>query len=613
MADREAALRFLRALFPDVPEDGAILIWALKGRRSSWAISVEDAAGLAVESGGDVYAGACLGPRSILEGKRPEKKRVKAEDVLYMPGVWLDIDFAHTAHQKKNLPPDIDSARALLSKMPLPPSIVIHSGHGLQAWWLFQELAELHEQRDRERAAAVAAGWNMLLKKHAGESDWTVDSVFDLARVMRIPGTKNCKGNSPIDVVTLEHNEDRRCNLDELAEFIPVADLQVPESARPTTSLVSGEALRFSVSIDAQPPFDKFNVAIGNDEQFKETWERKRKDMNDQSPSGYDLSLSTQAVLFGWTDQEIVNLLIAHRRQHGSKEKLRTDYYMMTLQKARRVLEATEADKRIDELAAICQAAAEQGERIADGSKANEFREQALLTLSQKIGVKILAIEKTRSDEPLFIMRTAVGNVKIGGIGAIYAQQIFRQRISVATDLVPEKRKKWDSMIQVILNACTEIDIGPEATDEGIAVEWLKSYLTDHPAQDLDRSPEEPSSNYPTLQTIDGLRHLIVQRRHFVHWLRTAPGFGERIDAKRLGVVLRSIGGRSGTVRHGKLVQRRWIIPLHDALLPGFEGLCNTLGAACNTFGAACNTSSVTGFGDHGDDSSDGKDTGKTN
>ena len=49
MADREAAQRFLGALFPDVPDDGAILIWALKGRLSSWATSIEDAAGLAVD------------------------------------------------------------------------------------------------------------------------------------------------------------------------------------------------------------------------------------------------------------------------------------------------------------------------------------------------------------------------------------------------------------------------------------------------------------------------------------------------------------------------------------------------------------------------------------
>lgn len=577
MADREAAQRFLGALFPDVPDDGAILVWHLKGRRSSWATGVEDAAGLAVGSDGDVYAGACLGPRSILEDDKPSKKRAKADEVLYMPGVWLDVDFAHSAHQKENLPPDVDAARGLLGKMPLQPTIVIHSGHGLQAWWLFQELVELHQAAERELAAKVAAGWNMLLKKHAGADDWTVDSVFDLARVMRIPGCRNCKGNTPVDVITLEHDDGRRYDIDALAEWIPVDQLELPSSVSSTSSVnesLAAGSLSFMIRADAQPPFDKFEASCKNIDGFLDTWERKRKDMSDQSASGYDLSLSNMATLGGWTDQEIVDLLIAFRRKHGLKTKLRVDYFLMTLQKARRLLDASAAEERIDELAAVCQAAAEQGEPIADGPKAEEFRNEALGSLSQTIGVKVLAIEKTKSDEPLFILRTVAGNVKLGGIGAIYAQQIFRQRVSLATNIVPKKRKKgWDSVIQVVLNACIEIDVGPEATDEGAAIEWIRSYLTDNPPQDVDKSPDDSlRSGYPFLKTIDLVRCLVIESRNFKHWLRTAPGFGERIDPRKLGVVLRAADAESKTVRVGNGVRRRWVIPLLAEMLPELSG-----------------------------------------
>jgi hypothetical protein len=63
----------------------------------------------------------------------------------------------------------------------------------------------------------------------------------------------------------------------------------------------------------------------------------------DPSQSGYDLSLATLAVLQGWSDQEIANLIIAARRQHGQQPEkaLRYDYIRRTLQKAR---EATVSD-----------------------------------------------------------------------------------------------------------------------------------------------------------------------------------------------------------------------------------------------------------------------------
>lgn len=589
MADREAAQRFLSALFPDVPDDGAILVWHLKGRRSSWATSAEDAAQLAVESNGDVYAGACLGPRSILEDSKPSKKRAKADEVLYMPGVWLDVDFAHSAHQKENLPPDVEAARGLLGKMPLQPTIVIHSGHGLQAWWLFQELVELHKATDRETAAQIAAGWNMLLKKHAGADDWTVDSVFDLSRVMRIPGCTNFKGNTPVDVVSLEHDEGRRYDLDTLGEWLPLDQLELPESVTTKTSsrsvsLAVEGSVSWSVRADAQPPFDKFEASMHNIDGFKDTWERKRKDMNDQSASAYDLALANMATLGGWTDQEIVDLMIAFRRKHGLKSKLRVDYYLMTLQKARRLLEATAAEERIDELAAVVSAAAESGEPISESDKADDFREQALATLSQTIGVKVLEIQKTKSDEPLFIMKTTSGTVKLGGIGAIYAQQIFRQRVSLATGMVPKKRKKgWDSVIQVILNAVVEIDVGPEATDEGAAHEWIRSYLVDNPPQDVDKSPDDSlRRGYPFLRTIDGVRCLVLESRNFRHWLRTAPGFGERIDARKLGVVLRAAEAESRSVRVGDEVRRRWVLPLKPELLPSATAGGNGVGHGSN-------------------------------
>ena len=67
----------------------------------------------------------------------------------------------------------------------------------------------------------------------------------------------------------------------------------------------------------------------------KASWDRKRSDLQDQSASAYDMSLAMYAAQANWTDQEIVDLLIASRRKHGDDLKLRLDYFERTLAKVR--------------------------------------------------------------------------------------------------------------------------------------------------------------------------------------------------------------------------------------------------------------------------------------
>jgi len=85
----------------------------------------------------------------------------------------------------------------------------------------------------------------------------------------------------------------------------------------------------------AVPPKLKFGLLAEIDRKFVTSWNHQRPDLTDQSPSAFDLSLAVFAAIIGWSDQEIVNLLIAHRRRHGADLKLRPDYYRMTIRKAR--------------------------------------------------------------------------------------------------------------------------------------------------------------------------------------------------------------------------------------------------------------------------------------
>jgi predicted P-loop ATPase len=70
---------------------------------------------------------------------------------------------------------------------------VVHSGHGLQAYWLFNEPWYFENEDEHRRASALVEGWQSWFRGNAGKRGWHVDSTHDLARVFRIPGTYNCK------------------------------------------------------------------------------------------------------------------------------------------------------------------------------------------------------------------------------------------------------------------------------------------------------------------------------------------------------------------------------------------------------------------------------------
>jgi hypothetical protein len=203
---RDAALAYLRALWPDPPV-GYLLLFLLPGERCLWypASDLGAVAGAAARhaASGNVYLGCALSPKDY--GKRG---RCKSEQARAIPGLWADIDVAGPAHKKAGLPPDLASAVSLAQEMPLPPSGLVHSGHGVYPLWLFKEAWLLNEPGERDRAAALLGRWQGCLRQLAAGKGWALDSTHDLARVLRLPGTVNRKGvpvpvtaDFPADVV----------------------------------------------------------------------------------------------------------------------------------------------------------------------------------------------------------------------------------------------------------------------------------------------------------------------------------------------------------------------------------------------------------------------------
>lgn len=390
--DKAAIATFAELILPDgeAPEGAAVHLFALPSKACYWPTTpgalVKQASALA-ERSEDVYIGVAL--RRLGLGRT---ERGKAEDCNFALGIGLDIDVGSDGHKGgKRRAPSVDVALEILSRMPLPPTIVVGSGGGLHCWWIYREPLELSEARERREAAAIALAWNRKLAEVARDFEVDIDSTFDFARVLRVPGTTNRKiADNPRPVTILSINETARYNPSELAAFLG-SDLQTLEK---TSSSVAVTAVDARLSPDAEPPQVKFYALLENFERFGQLWRRDPavlRTLKDPSASGVDLALANIAVKAEWTDQEIVDLLIASRRKHGNDLKLREKYYSGTIAKARDGQDGSSKsakqsrEKREVEVAEAIDAAAAAPDPV-------DRREETLRLLSTFTGVDVVRI-----------------------------------------------------------------------------------------------------------------------------------------------------------------------------------------------------------------------------
>lgn len=90
--------------------------------------------------------------------------------------LWVDIDFKD---RTPGILPIKSSVILDLQMSGIPPSFLVHSGHGIHAYWLLKE-----RLYDTEIAKS-------LLKRLA--THFEADRCYDVARILRVPGTYNLK------------------------------------------------------------------------------------------------------------------------------------------------------------------------------------------------------------------------------------------------------------------------------------------------------------------------------------------------------------------------------------------------------------------------------------
>jgi len=211
--DHEAACRFTRLLHgglgtgPD--EKIAYLVRRHDGGpvRTMYSHPGELPAYLAEAA--EVFISVCT-----FKGKR------SAKNALMVPACWVDLD----PPRSKDLERWRTETARKITGFGLMPSLIVGSGRGFHAYWLLDPAVSL-EGPDRDRLAGLVVAVNRKLANLLAG-----DTVGDLARVMRLPGTVNPKNGA---LCRLVFEAGPMYELQDLAEDLGVTSGNVVPSAPP--------------------------------------------------------------------------------------------------------------------------------------------------------------------------------------------------------------------------------------------------------------------------------------------------------------------------------------------------------------------------------------------
>jgi len=193
---------------------------------------------MALNCSKDVYFGLHLMDEPPLQGAR-----ASASDISGISFIHGEYDIKGPAHKEENLPKTQEELLNFPHGLECPPSIIVHSGNGLHTYWLLQEYTAVNDE-NREAIKRIVKGHELHTQKLGRAYGWKFDSVADLARVLRIPGTLNHKSDPPRQVEIIEANLARFS----LAAFAKYAD----EAAEYT-----GERIHFTPDPDRVGPVQR--------------------------------------------------------------------------------------------------------------------------------------------------------------------------------------------------------------------------------------------------------------------------------------------------------------------------------------------------------------------
>lgn len=315
LGDELYAHEFLRVLWGEKPP-GRVLVWRLASRRSNWLRSFKSSP--AEEHEPDVYTGVGLAHRSY-----GPYRRAPRNEIIGIPGFWADIDWREPRIGRGGDYPTIDGAYDTANLL-ATPTVLVWSGYGFQAWWLFDAPWRFRTYGEQRLAIRAVAQWQALLRQRCGHP---LDYTHDLTRVLRLPRTSNSKRpHRPAPVCVAERGP--RHERDDLIEIaLEAGDIDPGYALGGERRTV--EPLRAPVDYDVRVA----ETMMERSSMFARTWRHERAEL--PSMSEHDMALGSITALAGGSDQQIADVITAHRAYHHDPKGQRMDYLTRTIARIR--------------------------------------------------------------------------------------------------------------------------------------------------------------------------------------------------------------------------------------------------------------------------------------
>ena len=198
--------------------EGYLTLTTLPERKTLWfkVSEIEKALLLASKYGTktNTFFGVGLRKKVLKNGFRGSER-----DILCITTLYVDIDVKSEAHAQTSLPSSVDEATDFLHGLKIKPSIIVNSGNGIHGYWLLDKPFIIETEEDRKHISSIFKGFGKYVNGEAKKRGWKIDSIYDLARILRVPGTINHKLGTGAKCEVIE-NHDERHSISDFIQFI---------------------------------------------------------------------------------------------------------------------------------------------------------------------------------------------------------------------------------------------------------------------------------------------------------------------------------------------------------------------------------------------------------